>query len=205
MVEKDYLRLNSEICLQQLEAGCGGKVPECEVMTSLLPSYKDSMEDLVVSRALFKTSVCKKDLAENMEYWTLLENQGLQKLLRISVLLEKNNNEMQALTKLRNFVKDESQKIELRLDALQLLLSRSNYSDDWNLASYLWERLDWTQSSFLSASEWLIRQGTQAGKVELISGMSETFSAVPGLKIDLGLMKQKVKERLPAQIRGVSE
>lgn len=205
MVEKDYLRLNSEICLHRLESGCGGKAPECEIMSSMLPSYKESLEDLVVSRALFKSSLCKKDLMENMEYWTLVESEGLQRLLRISLQVEKEASRAQGLTKLRNFVVDESQKVELRLDALQLLLSRSNYPEDWKLATYLWNRLDWTQASFLAASEWLIRQGSASGKMDTVLSLKNTFSAIPGLKLDWGLLQQKNQGRLPANAEGIKK
>lgn len=198
MVEKDFLRINSEICLHQLESGCGGKVRECDVLVSMIPSYKESLDDLVVSRALFKNSLCKNNLIENMEYWTFIESEGLQKLLRIAFQLEKEVTKAQGLLKLRNFIQDESHKVELRLDALQLLISRSNYEEDWKLAPYLWKRLDWTQESFLSASEWFIRQGGKEGNGESLFAFADLFSAIPGLKLNMSLLKEKEGARLPA-------
>lgn len=200
MVEKDYMRLNSDLCLRQLEAGCGGKVAECDTMISLLPKYKDSLSDLVVSRALFKTALCKKDLTENMEYWTLITSEGLQKLVRLAMQMEKESTQSTALAKLRTFVKNESEKNELRLDALQLLLSRSNFAGDWKLVSYFWNQLDWTQASYLSASEWLMRETRKNRNKELVLSLGKTFAEIPGLKIEWGLLNQKSSERLPASV-----
>lgn len=198
MVEKDFMQLNSDLCLRHLEAGCGGQKVECNVMVSLLPNYKESLEDLVVSRALFKSALCKQDLMENMEYWTLISSEGLQKLLRIAMQLEQESELSRGLAKLRQFIKDETQNLELRVDALQLLLSRSKFAEDWNLASYLWERLDWTQANYLAASEWLIREGGRAGKTELLKTLGQTFAQVPGLKMEWKLMHQGRHERYPA-------
>ncbi len=200
MVEKDYMRLNSDLCLRQLESGCGGKVPECEAMLSMLPKYKESLSDLVVSRALFKSSACKRDFAENMEYWTLLTSEGLQKLVRMAMQLEKVSTSSAGLAQLRNFIKDESEKSEFRLDALQLLLSRSNFAGDWKLVSYFWSQLNWTHASYLSATEWLIRVSRKNGNKDLLVSMGKTFAEIPGLKIEWGLMKPKGQERLPSSV-----
>jgi hypothetical protein len=202
MVEKDYMRLNADLCVHQLESGCGTKVNECTTLSNLLPKYKESLTDLVVSRALFKSAVCARDLASGMEYWTLISSEGLQKLVGFAIMLEKPATQGQGLAKVRSFIKDETQKLELRLDALQLLLSRSQLAADWKLASYLWSQFDWTQASFLSASEWLMREGGKQGRSDVVMSFADVFSAIPGLAIDWRLTLQKTKERMPANVEG---
>jgi hypothetical protein len=116
----------------------------------------------------------------------------------MAMQIEKESTQSAGLAKLRNFIKDESEKSELRLDALQLLLSRSKFAGDWKLVSYFWSQLDWTHASYLSASEWLIREGRKTGNKELLVSLGKTFSEIPGLKIEWSLMKPKGQERLPA-------
>jgi uncharacterized RDD family membrane protein YckC len=198
MVEKDFMRLNSELCLHQLESGCSAKVVECDTLAKLLPKYKESLSDLTVGRALFKSSICKNDLAENMEYWTLLSSEGLQELVRVSMQIENDSTHGKGLSKIRSFIKDETQRLELRLDALQILLGESDFDDDWTLVTYLWSKMNWTQASFLSASEWLLREGRRTGKTDVVYALGDVLSIVPGLKLEWGLLKQEPQRRLPA-------
>ena len=198
MVEKDFLQINANICLRKLEEGCGRKINECNTMATLLPKYKDSLNDLSMGRAVLKSALCKNDLSSGMEYWTLINDDGLQELIQYAHQLQNQNTEALGLSKLRVFIKDESQKIELRLDALQLLIGQSKYSDDWKLVSFLWNRFDWTHPSFLSVSEWLIRESVTSDHRPVIAKLGDTFSSIPGLKFQLKFQKLKVNGRFPA-------
>jgi len=200
MVEKDFLRLNAEICLRQLEIGCSTKVNECEVMNSILPQYKnESLSELTIARAVFKDSVCKKNLEANMEYWTLVNHKGLQKLIQLGMEVENEITQSQSLVRLRNFVKNEAETEELRFDALQLLMSKSNYSKDWLLVLHLWEHLHWTQNIYLSASAWIMREAQNNGQEFLVTSMKDVASKVPGLKLDWDILQQKhYNNRVPA-------
>jgi len=200
MVEKDFLRLNAEICLRQLEMGCSSKINECKTMTSLISAYKnESLNDLTISRAVFKESVCSNKLESNMEYWTLINNKSLQKLIQIAIEVDNEMTQSQSLVRLRNFVRDESETEELRFDALQLLISNSNYSKDWLLVSQYWNQLHWSQSLYLSASSWIMREAKRNRQDSLILSMEATASKVPGLKLDWNLLQQNLtNNRIPA-------
>jgi len=200
MVEKDYLKLNSEMCLSQLEAGCSSKVNECNMMRNLLPNYKnESMDDLTISRALFKESICKQNLDENMEYWTLVSNKSLQKLVQLGFDVTQPSTQGQALAHLRSFVKDESQIVELRFDALQILMSYSSYTDDWKLAFEFWKQLNWTEKNYLTASEWILREAKKSKQESLVQSMTDVASKIPGLRLEWELVNKIGKGyRLPA-------
>ena len=198
MVEKDFLQINADICLRRLEEGCGRKINECNTMATLLPKYKDSLSDLSMGRAVLKSALCKNDLSSGMEYWTLINDEGLQKLIEYAHQIKKQNTQALGLSKLRVFIKDEAQKVELRLDALQLLIGQSQYSDDWKLVPYFWNRFDWTHPSFLSASEWLIRESVTSDQRPVIAELRDKFSSIPGLNFQWKFQKQKAIVRLPA-------
>ncbi len=203
MVEKDFLRLNADVCLRQLETGCSSSVSECSTMKSLLPSYKESLNDFVVSRALYKSAVCHNDLAEDMEYWTLISDVGLQKLISITEKVNSTELKLKGLVQLRNYIKDEGQKIELRYDALQLLLTQSNYEADWELLPALWKQFHWTEASYLSASEWFLSEAKKRNKVAFISEVKNTYTKIPGLKLAWNLYGSNIpSKRLPASLKG---
>lgn len=202
MVEKDYLRLNAEICLRHLESGCSSKMNECIVMKNLLPSYKESLNDLVVSRAVYKSAICQNDLIENMEYWTLISDESLQKLIAISQQLNSEESKLKGLARLRNFIQDESQKVELRFDALQLLLSHSAYQEDWRLAPKLWSQFHWTDASYLSVSEWLLSEAKKKNQTDFIADVEETYLNIPGLKLAWNLIGNGREKRIPASVKG---
>lgn len=190
MVEKDFLRLNAELCLRQLETGCTSKINECEMMNSMVSEYKDeSLNDLMIGRAIFKDSICKDTVAANIEYWTLVNNKSLQKLIQISMEMDNEAKRTQGLVRLRNFVKDKSQVDELRLDALQLLMQNSQFEKDWLLVSKLWGELHWTQSIYLSATEWIMREAQKSRRDAVLVSLQEVAAKVPGLKLAWGLLQ----------------
>lgn len=192
MVEKDFLRLNAELCLRQLETGCASKINECNIMNSMISNYKDeSLNDLIVGRAVFKDSVCKDQVAANIEYWTLINNKGLQKLIQIAMEVGDETRQSQGLVRLRNFIKDQSQVDELRLDALQLLIKSSNYQKDWLLVSQLWSELHWTQNIYLSASEWIMSEAQKNHQDTIMGAVGAVAEKVPGLKLAWSLLQQR--------------
>lgn len=192
MVEKDFLRLNAELCLRQLETGCASKINECEVMNSMISHYKDeSLNDLMVGRAVFKDSSCKNSVTANIEYWTLINNKSLQKLIQIAMEVNDETRQSQGLVHLRNFIKDKSEVDELRLDALQLLIQNSNYQKDWLLVSQLWNELHWTQNIYLSATEWIMREAQKNHQDSIMASMGEVAEKVPGLKLAWSLLQQR--------------
>lgn len=208
MVEKDFLKLNSEMCLRQLEVGCSSKIKECETMVSLIPQYKEeSFSDFMVSRAFFKDSVCRQNLSENIEYWTLTNNKSLQSLIQLAMEADHMTTRSQALARLRHFVKNEAESEELRFDALQILMSYSHFAPDWLLVSELWNQLHWNQSIYLSASAWMMREAKKKSQNNLILSMENMASKIPGLKLDWNLLQSGQKshllnQRVPASEKG---
>lgn len=202
VMEKDYLRLNSEICLRQLESGCRSNLNECEMMRSLLPGYKESLSDIVVDRALYKSAICKKDFVEDMEYWTLISDETMQNLLNITQTIFSPTTSSKGLAQLRDFIKDQSNDISLRFDALQVLMTYSNYDRDWELIPVFWSQLHWTQPIYLQASEWILRKAKGSNQEKFISSLSETFTQIPGLNLTWNLLKAKKADRIPAAIKG---
>lgn len=204
MVEKDFLKLNADICLRQLESSCSSTVNECQVMKNLLPHYyKESFSDFSIARATVKLAICHNNLSEIMEYWPEISDQGLQTLLN---LIEKSNSidsKLKSLVSLRNFIKDESQKIELRFDALQFLLSQSNYEPDWQLMSYLWKKIHWTESSYLAASEWFLSEASRTSNLSFFEEVQETYKNIPGLKLVWSLYGSNINDKIrhPASLR----
>lgn len=192
MVEKDFLRLNAELCVRQLETGCASKINECEMMNSLISEYKDeSLNDLMIGRAVFKDAICKDTVAANIEYWTLIGNKGLQKLIQIAMEISDDTRHAQALMRLRNFVKDQSEVEDLRLDALQLLMQKSNFQKDWLLVSQLWSELHWTQKIYLSATEWIMREAQKNRQNSIMESLENIAFKVPGLKLSWELIKSQ--------------
>lgn len=201
MTEKDYVRMSAELCLQELEKGCGTKVHECTILVRELPKYQEMLDDLVVGRALFKEASCKKDFSESLDLWSQISNENLQKLVGLALQAERAEVHGSALSLLRQFVKDESIELVLRFDALQLLVSHSQLVEDWSLVPKIWSQFHWTSASYLSASEWLLRVGAKDGRSKVIQQFAATFQQIPGLKMDYDLLYKRKLDRVPASLK----
>lgn len=196
--EKDFLRINANLCLRQLEAGCEDLGRVCTDTLSMVTNNRDALSDLMVQRVVLKNAICERDFIAPMELWSSMTDASVQELSVIGMEWQQRKNLGRSLVRLRHFIKDEANSEELRYDALQFLLRESNSPQDWDYARALWSQLSWTESLYLGATQWMVRQGLTTKDTNFFKGFPKELSQIPGLKKDIALYDRSVRSRLPA-------
>jgi uncharacterized RDD family membrane protein YckC len=206
VINKDYARLNSELCLQNLDASCIQTDFSCKNFIDLIPANKDLLAETGPARTVFKYFNCKRQLNENMEYWSLIENESLQEILQWALYIQEPSMKATALSKLRVFVDDKAKPKNLRWDALQLLLNNTNYDKDWLLAVRFWKEFSPHNDSYLSASHWLVSQAKVQRKESQIASLEKILNENPGYLAGSKIQLQAGKiNRLPAEVPQITE
>jgi hypothetical protein len=206
VIEKDFARLNSEICLQSLDAACVQDNFACKNFIGFVNQNKDILSETGPSRTVFKYFNCNKKLNENLEFWSLIENEDIQEMVQWTMYLEQSDTKSAAISKLRNFVEDQSRPQNLRWDALQILLKNTNYDKDWELATIFWKEFSPYNDSYLSASNWLLREAKLQNKENQIEVISKVLNANPGISVaEVPRLKAHKAFRLPAEAPKVME
>lgn len=200
VIEKDFARLNSELCLQNLDSACTQVDYACKNFIGLMSEHKDLLSETGPARTVFKYFSCQKQLNENMEYWSLIENEDIQEIVQWSLYLQQPEMKASALAKLRVFVEDKAKAQNLRWDALQVLLKNTNYDKDWQLAVHFWAEFSPYNESYLSASNWLVNEIKHQGKESQLVALNVILNANPGIEIANNLKFKSVRNnRLPAE------
>jgi hypothetical protein len=201
VIEKDFARLNSELCLQSLDSSCVEADLACKNFICLVAEHKDLLAETGPSRAVFKYHSCRKQLNENMEYWSLIENEDIQEIVQWALYLQQPDLRASALAKLRVFVEDKAKPQSLRFDSLQLLLQNTNYDKDWQLAINFWHEFSPYNDAYLSASNWLIKEAKTQKKEIQLAALDGILKQNPGLNLDTdSLLKEAKAIRLPAEV-----
>jgi hypothetical protein len=206
IIDKDYARLNSNLCLQDLDSSCLKGEASCKNFLDLVSVNKDLLSETGPARTVFKYYNCKNQLSENLEYWSLIENENIQELVQWALYLKQPTSKAIALSKLRFFVEDKAKPQNLRWDALQVLLHNTNYDKDWLLAVRFWNEFSPYNDSYLSASQWIVNEAKQQKRESEIFAIEKVLNENPGILL---AHKNDVKNinsfRLPAEVPQIME
>lgn len=198
VVNRDYAHLSSALCLESIDENCGKADSSCKHFAEIMVLNKDLMGETGPARTLFKYLTCEKQLIENMEYWSLIENEDLQNLVQWSFYLQQPAMKADALVKLRDFVQDEAKIQILRWDALQILLKNTNYEKDWDLALNFWNEFSPFNDSYFSASRWLVGYAKKQKKETQVALLEKILTTNPAFNTDKSA-------RLPAGTAQITE
>jgi uncharacterized RDD family membrane protein YckC len=198
VISSDFGHLSAVVCNESVDENCGLKNDSCKIFLNIMMKDKSLMSNSGPSRTLFKYLSCEKQIVENMEYWSLIENEDLQELVQLSLYLQQPSLKAEALVKLRNFSQDGAKSRTLRWDALQLLLRNTNYEKDWEVAIAFWKDFSPFDENYYVASRWILNYAKRQKRENQVLALEKVFNLYPALQVEKSV-------RLPAADTQVTE